>query len=140
VRGRMLVGASASAVALVLEDPTELAKIDNSGVQVTVQDNAEPCKTLLTQIAHPIASAEYTSLACRTESGWQHQLVESRAIKSYEAEWTVSETETGTEVTYAVKTETRLPVPQFVVDRQSRNAVARMLSKLRDHLERRLRR
>ena len=138
VRGRMVVQAPKSVVDAVLDDPTRVAAIDDSGVQVTVKADEGRCKVVHTAIAHPLASAEYVSRACRTDDGWQHELVESRSIKAYEAEWTTEETDAGTEVTYAVKTETRLPVPQFVVDRQSRSAVARVLSRLRDHLERKL--
>ena len=93
------------------------------------------CKNLHTVVAHPVASVDYTSRSCATATGFRTQLVQSESLEEFEEEWTVEEVEGGTLLRYFVRTIPRISVPQFIVDRQSKGNVKKLLKQVKAHLE-----
>ena len=135
VRGSVEVAVSADTARTLLADPRNVARIDNSGTTVTLKGDQGGCQLVHSAVAHPIASIAYDSKVCPTADGWRATLVKSDDLQAFESVWRVEASGTGTRIQYEVRTIPDIPVPQFIVDRQTRESVRSLLVKLRTHLE-----
>jgi|GEM_PF-2488401 len=136
VRGSIDVAVPADTVRTLLSDPRNIARIDNAGTTVTLAGKADGCTLTHSAVVHPIASITYESKVCPIQGGWKATLVKSDDLQDFESIWTVEDKGDRTRIVYQVRTIPDIPVPQFIVDRQTRASVASMLVKLRTHLER----
>ncbi len=134
VRGEVLVHISADAARKLVDDPLRVSVIEGGTAQMKVVSQ-DACKTIMTEISHPVASVGYLSRTCPTAKGTRTELVESADLESFHSEWQVEEVEGGTLLRYLVRTIPRIPVPQFIVDKQSRGSVQRLLKRVKAHLE-----
>lgn len=134
VSGAVMVRVPAAQARAMLADPVRVAEIEGGTARIRVISE-DSCKNLHTAIAHPVANVEYTSRSCPTATGFHTKMVESESLADLEAEWTVEEVEGGTLLRYVVRTIPRIAVPQFIVDRQSKGSVKRLLQQVKVHLE-----
>ena len=136
VQGSIDLRVPADTVRALIADPRTIARIDNSGTTVTLKGRTEGgCQLVHSAVSHPIASVDYLSRVCPISDGWQSSLVESEGMAAFESVWRVQESGAQTKLTYELRAIPNLPIPQFVVNSQSRSAVQSLLEKLRDHLE-----
>lgn len=135
VRGTVEVAAPVERVRTLLSDPRNVANIDKSGTTVTIRGTEANCQLVHSAVAHPIASIEYETRVCPVADGWKATLVKSDDLVEFESVWKVEEKGDRTRILYEIRTIPDIPVPQFVVDRQTRTSVQAMLVKLRKHLE-----
>lgn len=134
VRGSIVIRAELGAVKSVLGDPVAVARIDNGPAAVSLVSK-DTCTTVQTRVEHPIASVDYTARSCPTSAGFRTELLQSDGIESYESEWEMEPVEGGVMVRYMVRTIPSIAVPQFIVDRQTKGSVKRLLRNLKAHLE-----
>ncbi len=135
VRGVIAVDAPVEKVRAVLADPQLIARIDNSGTTVTLKGRDGLCLLTHSAVAHPIARIEYVTRVCPIPGGWRSTLFQSDDLLDFESVWTVAARSGGAEVHYEIRTIPDIPVPQFIVDRQTRASVRTLLVKLRTYLE-----
>jgi hypothetical protein len=135
VYGHVLIDAPAERVLEVLQDPVEMARIDDNGVLVTVNSVSGQCKTVDTKITQEMIPAAYVSQGCPIANGWDWELVASKDFKEYHSQWRVESTAAGTVLSHRLRTVVDLPVPQMIVNRKAKAGVAHSLGKLRDHLQ-----
>ncbi len=128
--GKVLVAADLATVRAIVADPARVAKIDSGPAQIEVSDDGA-CKLIRTFISHPVASVRYRARQCPKGDGFRTELVESDDFKAYHSEWGVRAVQGGTELVYKVRTIPNISVPQFLVDRQTRAAVERLLERVR---------
>ena len=134
VRGEVLVDSSTAAVLKVLDDPVLVARIEGGTADIEVVSQ-QRCKTLQTRIHHPVASVRYTAETCPTGQGWKTRLVSSNDLEEFHYEWRVEEVKGKTRILYFVRTIPRRAIPQFLIDRQTKGSVTRLLTRLKTHLE-----
>lgn len=136
IAGAVVVQASIDQVRSVVSDPVLISRIDNSGTVIKLLGSQGGCTSIHTTVTHPIASIAYDAEVCPIESGWRTRMVKSDDLQAFESVWRVHPAADGhTRVEYEVRTIPDFPVPQFVVDRQTRSSVDSLLKKLRTHLE-----
>ncbi|MBO83973.1 MAG: hypothetical protein CL927_01325 [Deltaproteobacteria bacterium] len=133
VRGTIEVDAALETVRAVLSDPRRIARIDNSGTTVTLKGRDGACLLTHSAVAHPIASIEYVTRVCPIHDGFKSTLHQSNDLTDFESIWRMRERGSRTIVEYEIVTIPDLPIPQFIVDRQTRSAVASLLLKLQTH-------
>lgn len=135
IHGVIHVDAPLSAVRPVLSDPRRIARIDNSGTTVTLRGQEGDCLITHSAVAHPIASIEYVTKVCPIADGFKSTLHASTDLTDFESIWRMRADGARTIVEYEIMTIPDLPIPQFVVDRQSKSAVRALLLKLQAHFE-----
>ncbi len=136
IAGAIVVRAPIDRVRSVVSDPVLVSRIDNSGTVVQLLDSKGRCTSIRATVTHTIASIAYDAAVCPVDSGWRTRLVKSDDLQAFESVWRVRPAVNGhTMVEYEVRTIPDFAVPQFVVDRQTRSSVDRLLKKLQVHLE-----
>lgn len=135
VDGSIVVAAPLNKVRALLADPTAIARLDNNGTTVTVRGTDGTCQRVHTAVEHPVASIDYEAKVCPTSEGWKAELVQSAHLQAFSSEWNLTPSGDGTRIRYRVRTVPDIPVPQFIVDRQSKSSVAALLVKLRTHFD-----
>lgn len=135
VTGRVVVAADAATLRKLVSDPVKVAAIDVNGAQIEVEDEGQ-CKLVRTFIAHPIASIRYRARQCPKGEGYRTELVESGDLEAFHSEWAMRAVQGGTELIYKVRTIPRIAVPQFIVDRQTRSSVEKLLTRVKEAAER----
>ena len=135
VHGVIHIDAPLRAVRPVLSDPRQIARIDNSGTTVTLRGKEGACLLTHSAVAHPIASIEYVTKVCPIADGFKSTLHASTDLTDFESIWRMRADGARTIVEYEIVTIPDLPIPQFVVDRQTRSAVHSLLLKLQAHFE-----
>lgn len=74
------------------------------------------CVTLGVTVKGAWDPLRYTTQRCPTVTGYRYQLLQSDTITRYEAEWSLlPHVGGGTEVTYRIRTEVDLPVPNSII-------------------------
>jgi len=135
VRGTIDVTASVERVRAVLADPRNIARIDDDGTTITMRGSDEDCELAHASVAHPIASIEYLVKVCPVPGGWRSTLVQSDHLEVFESIWKVEARGSGAHLLYEIRTIPKIPVPQFIVDRQTRASVHALLLKMRTHFD-----
>jgi hypothetical protein len=135
ILGKVTVAAPLDRVRTTLADPRAIARIDNGTTTVTLQGKEGACQLAHSAVVHPIASIEYLTKTCPTSDGFKTTLVKSEDLTDFETIWRMKPAGDKTELEYEIRTIPNIPVPQFVVDRQTRSSVHAMLDKVRNHLE-----
>jgi hypothetical protein len=135
VRGTIDVAAPVERVRAVLSDPRNIARIDDDGTTITMRGSDENCQLAHAAVAHPIANIEYLVKVCPVPDGWRSTLVQSDHLEAFESVWKVEAQGTGSQLLYEIRTIPKIPVPQFIVDRQTRASVHALLVKMRSHLD-----
>ncbi len=134
VVGEILVGISLEEAEAIIADPVKMASID--GTTNVTQDGTEgDCKRLNYSIPNPVASISYRAKACPRGSGWIYTLISSDDLSEYHSSWSATREGTQTRIRYEIRTIPSIPVPQFIVNRQSQNAVDGFLTRLSDYLD-----
>ena len=72
---------------------------------------------------------------CPISDGFKSTLLQSTDLVDFESIWRVHASGTRTIVEYEIVTIPDLPIPQFLVDRQTRSAVRSLLLKIQAHFE-----
>jgi carbon monoxide dehydrogenase subunit G len=67
---------------------------------------------------------------CPTPTGWSESLVQSDDFSSFSSDWSVAPSAEGTTVTYSVKTELAMPVPEAMLRRSLSSAAKTVLLNL----------
>ncbi len=135
IAGTVTIQASPDTVRALVGDPVRVAGIDNTGVRVSVAPADGACQTVTSAVTHPIASVRYTTRQCPTADGFLATLVTSEQLKVFSARWSVQAAGPHTLLRYELKTVPSFPVPQFVIEGQSKSAVAGLLSRIQGYLE-----
>lgn len=135
VLGVIHVKAPLDVVRPVLSDPRRIARIDNSGTTVTLRGKDGKCLLTHSAVEHPIASIEYITKVCPIADGFKSTLHASDDLSDFESIWRMRARGAQTIIEYEIVTIPDLPIPQFVVDRQTRSAVRTLLLKLQAHFE-----
>lgn len=130
VRGTALLATDATTARARLADPAWIASVDASGNRIELAAGAGDCKRVKTESPHPIRTVRYEVERCPTADGFVETLIASDAFDAYEARWSIASEPGGARITYTLATRTSLLVPQFVIDRQTRKGVERMLGAL----------
>jgi len=139
--GRILVPATPADVRRVVDDPVACGELNPDVVSVKSQpDHTEAttpptkkddkCFDVVTETRGLFSPLHYRSRRCATVDGWEDRLLESSDFKSYESHWSLREVDGQTEVTLSVKTQVDLPVPQSIVETQSKRSVGKTLDNL----------
>lgn len=115
VQVECFVAASESEVRALITDPHVAAKLTPDILAIKTLTKGE-CLTLGVTVTGAWDPLTYTSQRCPTATGFKYKLLQSDDITAYEAEWKLEpQTDGGTKVTYRIKTEIDLPVPQSLV-------------------------
>lgn len=115
VQVEYVTAASEAEVRALITDPQAAASLTAEILSIKTLSRGE-CLTLGVTVKGAWDPLTYTSQRCPTATGFKYKLVESDDITVYEAEWKlVPLTTGGTKVTYRIKTEIDLPVPQSLV-------------------------
>lgn len=132
--GEILVEASLEEAEAIISDPLKMASID--GTTNVTQDGTEgACKRLSFVIPNPVASISYRAKACPRGSGWIYTLISSDDLSEYHSAWSATREGEQTRIRYEIRTIPSIPVPQFIVNRQSQSAVDGFLTRLSDYLD-----
>ena len=132
--GEVLVDVPLAEAEAVIADPVRMAQIDGT-TEVTQEGTEGSCKRLLFNIPNPVASISYRAKACPGQGGWIYTLISSDDLSDYHSAWSVVREGDLTRIRYEIRTIPSIPVPQFVVTRQSKSAVHGFLTRLSNHLE-----
>ena len=115
VQVECFVAASEAEVRALITDPQLAAKLTPEVLSVKTLTKGE-CLTLGVTVKGAWDPLTYTSQRCPTATGFTYKLLQSEDITAYEAEWKFDpQPNGGTKVTYRLKTEVDLPVPQSLV-------------------------
>ncbi len=129
VVGTVTIAVSVAEVHRRVTDPEWVASVGGAGkTQVTIVSETDSCQVLDYFTESAITNVEYRVQQCVDEVGANTTLIESRSFNSYESSWNIVESEAGALVTYRVSLDTSLPVPEFMVRRNTRRSVRKMLT------------
>ncbi|MFT5680649.1 MAG: hypothetical protein ACI8RZ_001555 [Myxococcota bacterium] len=132
--GEILVAASLADAEAIIADPVKMATID--GTTNVTQDGMEgSCKRLNFVIPNVVASISYRAKACPQGAGWIYTLISSDDLTEYHSSWSATQEGEQTRIRYEIRTIPSIPVPQFIVTRQSKTAVTGFLTRLGDYLD-----
>ena len=110
-----VVGASPTELRALIADPQSALSLTPEVLSVKTLSKGE-CLTLGVTVKGAWDPLTYTSQRCPTATGYKYKLLQSADITVYEAEWKFDPLpEGGTKVTYNLKTEIDLLVPQALV-------------------------
>jgi hypothetical protein len=132
--GEILVESSLAEAEAIIADPVKMATIDGT-TTVTQEGTEGNCKRLIYIIPNPVASISYRAKACPHGSGWVYTLISSDDLSEYHSSWSATAEGGQTRIHYEIRTIPSIPVPQFIVNRQSQSAVKGFLTRLSDYLE-----
>ena len=114
---KTMVPYSEADVRAVLADPEQAVLLPPEVLGVTTLARGK-CVTLGVTVKGAWDPLKYTTERCPTAHGFKYKLLKSDSLTAYEAEWTLlPQPGGGTEVTYRVRTELDLPVPQALLRR-----------------------
>lgn len=130
VHGEVVVAATLEHVREKMADPTWIAAVDDGGTTVEIVERSGDCVVTDSVSPSAVKTVEYRVRRCKTEDGWQGTLVSSNTFDSYEVRWRLSPEGAGTKLTYDLALSTSMMVPQFIINRQTRNGVERLLKNL----------
>lgn len=132
--GEVLVDVPLDEAEAMIADPVRMAQIDGTA-QVTQEGSEGTCKRLLYRIPNAVASVSYRAKACPDQGGWIYTLISSDDLSEYHSSWSAIREGDRTRIRYEIRTIPSIPVPQFVVNRQSKSAVYGFLSRLSASME-----
>ena len=113
----------------LLADPVWVNRTDGSTTTVTNSRPDGDC--LIADYYSPsrLVSASYTVRQCGTPTGVAQRLLSSDLFTSYETEWAVAPSGSGSRITYTLKVEAPM-VPDAWILSQSQEGVMHMMGKL----------
>ena len=101
----MTIDAPASNIRRILDDiEGELAALSTDVLTVEVLKTGA-CQEIARSTRGLLRPFRLRSLRCPTAHGWHESLIESGDFSAYSTDWSLIETEAGTEVVYRVRTE-----------------------------------
>ncbi len=115
-------------VRAALADPIAAARFSPDISAVTYLERGV-CSTLRA-VTSGFASVSYVYRRCPTADGWHETLVSSDDLDAYEVRWGFAPRGTSTVVTYMVRIDPHLPAPDFLLARQMRSSISRIVSGL----------
>ena len=137
VEVRCFVPQSEAQVRAALADPLKAAMLPPEVLSVKQVGgmNASSCVTLGVTVKGAWDPLSYTAMRCPTAKGFKYHLLQSESITSYEAEWAVApHAGGGTDVTYRVRTNVDLPVPQALIRKgvlqSAKDTVLRLVTRI----------
>lgn len=132
VRGRVFVSAPPEVVrALLLDTAARVATIGD-GMSVTTEPDGA-CLLEHTLAPNPVVTVTYTVRGCPTDDGFRSELVESADLTRMISIWKVAAGDGGSWVSYDLDVASSLPLPTFVVRRETKSGVAAALAALSRH-------
>ena len=137
VAARMDIAAPPEAVRALIGDARRLATIDGTLTATAQPDAAQRgCQLIDYDIPHPVMHVAYRVRACPIADGWTYSLVSSENMAEFRASWQVTPTPSGgSTVRYEVLTVPSLPIPRWVIERQSVAAMQVFLPRFSAYLE-----
>jgi len=129
----MLIEAPEGNIRSVLND-VEGALADLSSDVLTVEVVKDgPCQEIARSTRGLFRPFRFKSLRCPTARGWHETLIESGDFSAYSTEWSLVQTEAGTEVVYRVHTELYIfpkPVVTPTVVQSAKEQLVRLARKV----------
>lgn len=130
VIGTVVVTATEAQVRSVLDNAEMLGELSPQVIDVHATTLPDGCEELVTETKGMFRNLTYTSRRCRTAKGWDDTLVQSDDFSEYRASWEASPVDGGTRITVRSRTNVNLPLPDSLVNKQSRKGIAEMLEAL----------
>jgi len=132
--GVVEVAAAPDVVRERIADPTWVNAVDAGNTDVTVADRAEGCLVLDYLTTTTFATVRFRVRQCPTLDGVVTSLMQSDDFSAYQTSWVVrpNGVEGGAVLVYRQEVRTRLPVPAFIVRRQSKRHIASLLARLEE--------
>lgn len=129
VKVSMLISASEVNIREVLQDiEGELADLSPDVLSVEIVKDGR-CQEIARSTRGLFRPFRFRSLRCPTAHGWHESLIESGDFSAYFTDWSVIETDAGTEVVYTVHTELYI-FPKPIVTRTVVQSAKQQLIKL----------
>jgi hypothetical protein len=119
------VQAPLSTVLPILQTPTEIARIDGGGTEITLIKEG-PCDELQFGVPSFIGKIEYVVSFCKDATGSTANLLRSEDMASYQAIWQATDTGAGVHIHYEILALPAMKVPR----RLSLGATKRQVKKL----------
>ena len=134
VQGHVDVAAAPGAVFAVVAVPERVAEV--AGDKTTASSVADgDCLLVTTRTTHALGTATYQSRACQDGPWSVRQELVGGDLKAFSSRWWVEALPGGgARLHYWIRTVSKLPLPQFVVDRSAARSVEDLLARLRDHV------
>jgi hypothetical protein len=134
VRMSMEIDASEADIRAILAD-TSGSLMDLSTEVLSVQSLPKgTCEDVKRETKGVWRPLKWRSLRCPTANGWHEELVTSDDFSAFETEWRLEAVDGGTIVTYRVRTELNMAIPQTVVRdgivKGARNALVNLAKKV----------
>lgn len=128
-RTEMMVPVPLAEVRAALEDPIASSKFSPDISSLTYVTRGGECPTLRAQLSG-IVSLSYDYKRCVTQNGWRETLVSSAGLDAYEVQWELEAAGESTRVRYAVKVDTVVPTPEFIMNRQLKASMSTIVGRL----------
>ena len=132
--GEIVLDIPLSTAEAIIADPVKMSIIDGT-TEVTEEGSEGSCKRLRYQVPNAVAPISYHARACPSTEGWIYTLISSDHLSDYHSAWSAVREGERTRIRYEIRTIPSIPVPQFVVNRQSKSAVHGFLTRLSNYLE-----
>jgi carbon monoxide dehydrogenase subunit G len=129
VRATAVVSAPPEQVLALLRDPASLHAVSGDEGKMSAVLNAG-CFDVSYELDEVLADVQYTARACPTATGMRSDVVKSNVFRRMYSEWRVREVAGGTELSYEYKAELSLPVPDWMVRKRTKGAIAEMMARV----------
>ena len=120
-------------VRAAMADPEASCRLTPDILSVEVIQKG-PCQELHIETRGLNRPLSYSSLRCPTPHGWQEVLIESDDFESMTSEWLFFSEGNGTRIVYRIATSVNLPVPDFLIRQNLKNAAKTTVIALKHRL------
>lgn len=130
----VVVDAPLERVLPILTTPTEIARIDGGGTEITLLSQG-PCDELNFKVPSFVGAIEYVVDFCRNAEGSVATLKRSEDMAQYRAAWSARPTEGGVHIHYEILALPAMRVPKRLVLGATKRQVRRLFEKMVTELE-----
>ena len=106
----------------LLNDPQKMSNIDGE-LEVSILQVFDNCKDVQYRIPNFLMDITYTARACLDNYHIELTLLESDDLSEFSSYWDIQPTETGSEITYSIRSIPKFPLPLFIIRQQTQAGV-----------------
>ncbi len=131
VHGEVVVDATPATVREHVGDAEWLADIDPSNTTIEVAGQDGDCLIADSKSPNAFKTVRFRVKRCPTDDGVTATLVESDTLDAFSYVWKITDVDGGTHISYDLTIDVGM-APRFIVNREARNSMEALLTKLED--------
>tara|TARA_B100000925_G_C21751655_1_gene363745 strand:+ start:121 stop:603 length:483 start_codon:yes stop_codon:yes gene_type:complete len=118
----------------LLNDPQKMSKIDGE-LEVSILQIFDNCKDVQYTIPNFFMNITYTARACLDQNRIELTLLESDDLSEFASYWDIQPIETGSEITYSIRSIPKFPLPLFIIRQQTQVGVEAFFERFLSYID-----